>query len=189
MGQEIGNYSFFSYEIHEALHFSEPEIIGLIQLIRQIENEYAQRIDKHTEELIVANLEMILKYCKRYYERQFYTRSNQSKGHIVSFEKYLHEYFESGKHLEKGLPTVSECGEALNMSGHYLSDLLKVETGKSVLEHIHLYVIELAKTSLLNSSKTVGEIAYELGFEYSQNFSRLFKSKTCMSPREYRTLT
>ncbi|MEM6348259.1 MAG: helix-turn-helix transcriptional regulator [Bacteroidota bacterium] len=187
LGQDIGQYSFFAYESNEALHLSNDEKNALSELVHKIEKEYNQNIDKHTEELIVINLASILKYCKRYYDRQFYTRTNLNKDYTVKFEQYLKSYFDSEEHLIRGLPTVSQCGEALNMSGHYLSDLLKIETGKGVLEHIHLFVIEKAKTALLNSPKTVREIAYELGFEYSQNFSRLFKAKTGMSPRQYRT--
>lgn len=185
---EMNNFSFFSYDVNEALHLSRDEKNHLSELVKSIEKEYQQNIDEHTEELIVANLSTILKYCKRYYNRQFYTRANLNKDYLSMFERYLKSYFDQGKHLEKGLPTVDHCGTTLNMSGQYLSDLLKIETGKTALEHIHLFVIDKAKNSLLNSNKTISQIAYDLGFDYSQNFSRLFKLKTGMSPKEFRTL-
>jgi AraC-like DNA-binding protein len=186
LNTQIRSYSYFSYETNEALHLSQDEKEELTALALKIEKEYNQNIDKHTEELMVVNLTSILKYCKRYYDRQFYTRSSLNKGHIAKFEEFLEEYFNTEQHLEKGLPTVQQCGKALNMSGHYLSDLLKIETGKGITEHVHLFVIEQAKTQLLISQKTVSEIAYALGFEYPQNFSRLFKSRTGLSPRAFR---
>jgi AraC-like DNA-binding protein len=124
----------------------------------------------------------------RFYDRQFYTRKNLNKDYLVSFEKYLKAYFSSSELINRGLPNVQQCGEALNMSGYYLSDLLKVETGKSAKEHIHLYLVEQAKNKLLGSTSSVSEIAYDFGFEYPQHFSKLFKSKTGLSPSEYRNM-
>lgn len=129
-----------------------------------------------------------IKYNSRYYDRQFLTRTNYNKDFISRFEQYLKNYFSSNELIEKGIPTVSECGKALAMSGHYLSDLLKIETGKTAKEHIHLKLIDKAKNKLLNSNITIKTLAYDLGFEYPQYFSKLFKSKTGMSPNEYRNL-
>jgi AraC-like DNA-binding protein len=138
--------------------------------------------------LIISNLETLLKYCRRYYDRQFYTRTNQNKDFVIRFQKYLERYFESDELMAKGLPNITQCGKALNMSGPYLSDLLKIETGRSAKDHIHDYVIEQAKNGLLNSNISVSNIAYDLGFEYPQHFSKMFKKKTGMSPSEYRKL-
>lgn len=188
LGKIMDEFSFFDYDVNEALHLSDKEKQAIHELLEKIEEEINQNIDKHSQELININLESLLKYCKRYYDRQFYTRTNWNKDFVIRFEKYLKKYFSSDNLIEKGIPTIQQCGEALNMSGHYLSDLLKVETGKSAKEHIHLHVIEKAKTLLLSTNHSISEIAYDLGYEYPQNFSKLFKSKTGLSPREYRNL-
>ena len=188
LGKTINDYSFFSYDMNEALHTSEKEKQILTDLVQRIEIELQQNIDKHSQELIIVNLESILKYCRRYYDRQFYTRTNLNKDYIIRFEKYLEAYFASPEQLENGLPTVSQCGDALNISGSYLSDLLKVETGRSAKDHIHGYIIEKAKTLLLSSNTSINEVAYTLGFGYPQHFSKLFKSKTGLNPTEYRSL-
>lgn len=188
LGKTIKDFSYFNYGLSEALHVSDKEKSILLNLVERIENELEQNIDKHSQELIIANLESILKYCNRYYDRQFYTRTNLNKDLIERFENYLEQHFNSEDLVEKGIPTVTECGNALNMSGSYMSDLLKLETGRSAKDHIHAYIIEKAKTLLLSSQITVGEIAYDLGFDYSQHFSKLFKSKTGFSPAEFRNL-
>jgi AraC-like DNA-binding protein len=188
LANTISAYHFFSYESHEALHLSEKEKINLTECVLKVEQEIHQNIDKHSQELIIHNIEAILKYGLRYYDRQFATRTNQSKDHVSKFESFLINYFKENHQLESGLPTVDICGKAMNMSGKYLSDLLKAETGKSLIEHLHLFVIEKAKTSLLNSNMSVSEIAYSLGFEYPQHFSKLFKTKTGVSPSEYRNM-
>jgi AraC-like DNA-binding protein len=188
LGTTIKDFSYFNYGLSEALHVSDKEKSILFHLVERIENELEQNIDKHSQELIIANLESILKYCNRYYDRQFYTRTNLNKDLIVRFENYLENHFNSENLVNKGIPTVTECGKALNMSGSYMSDLLKLETGRSAKDHIHSYIIEKAKNLLLSSQITVGEVAYGLGFEYSQHFSKLFKSKTGFSPAEFRNL-
>ncbi len=188
LGQTIGQYTYFSYESHEALHISESEKQFITQLAKTIEIEYSQNIDRHTQELIIINIESILKYCKRYYDRQFYTRTNLNKDFIIRFEQYLKDYFTSDQLTLKGIPTVQQCGAALAMSGHYLSDLLKSETGKSAKEYIDLKLVEKAKNRLLNTDYSISEIVYDLGFEYPNHFSKLFKSKTGLSPSEYRNL-
>jgi len=188
LGKIIDDFSFFDYEVNESLHLSDKEKKTINDLIEKIDNEIEQNIDRHSQELINVNLESLLKYCKRYYERQFFTRANWNKDYISKFEKYLKNYFSSNELIEKGIPTIQQCGAALNMSGHYLSDLLKAETGKSAREYIHLQLINKAKSALLNTNQSVSEIAYTLGYEYPQNFSKIFKSKTGLSPSEYRKL-
>ena len=186
LGKTIEQYSFFSYGVHEALHLSEKERISLTELVTKIEEEYNQNIDRHSQKLIIANIELMLDYCTRYYDRQFYTRTNLNKDFVSQFEALLKDYYHSEQPLERGMLTVKQCGVELNMSAHYLSDLLKKETGKSAQEHIYQYVIGRAKTLLLSSTDSISQIAHELGFEYSQHFSKLFKSKTGMSPGAYR---
>lgn len=160
----------------------------MIELVDKIDVEINQNIDKYSQDLIIQNLETILKDSNRYYDRQFYTRTNINKDFANKFEAYLKIYFSSNDLLNRGMPSITQCGEALNMSGSYLSDLLKLETGRSAKDHIHSFIIDKAKTALLNSKETVSEIAYNLGFEYPQHFSKLFKSKTGNSPSEYRNL-
>ncbi len=188
LGSVIDQYSFFSYETHEALHLSDKERQFLNTLVDTIEQEVHQNFDRHSQELIVQNLETILKYSRRYYDRQFYTRTNLNKDLVSKFEGFLKSYFSSESLSIQGMPSIDQCGEALNMSGPYLSDLLRTETGRSAKDHIHSYMIEKAKTTLLNSRETVSQVAYKLGFEYPQNFSKLFKAKTGISPSEYRNL-
>jgi AraC-like DNA-binding protein len=188
LGRNINNYGFFSYDVHEALHLSEEERLTVTELAAKIEKEYQQNIDKHSQKLIISNIELILDYCTRYYDRQFYTRTNLNKDIVSRFEHLLKDYFESGRSLEEGLPTVKFCGTELNMSPNYLSDMLKKETGRNAQEHIHFYMIEKAKTLLLNSGESISQIAYSLGFEYPQHFSKIFKAKTGMSPVEYRSM-
>ncbi|MDJ0796040.1 MAG: helix-turn-helix domain-containing protein [Calothrix sp. MO_167.B12] len=188
LGKTIRQYSFFSYDTNEALHLSEKERKFLNTLVDTIEQEISQNLDRHSQALIVQNLETILKYSNRFYDRQFYTRTNLNRDLLSKFENFLQSYFASDQPLEKGLPTIDDCGKALNMSGAYLSDLLRAETGRSAKDHIHSYLIDHAKTALLNSTDSVSQIAVGLGFEYPQNFSKLFKAKTGMSPSEYRNL-
>ena len=187
LGRVIENYDFFSYEIYEALHLSNEEQDALTELVKKIEKEFSHIIDRHSQELIVSNIKLLLDYCSRYYDRQFFTRTNLNKDHVSRFEALLKDYFKSDKPTELGLPSVKYCGSELNMSAHYLSDLLKKETGRSAQDHIYYYLIERAKTLLLSSGESVSQVAYDLGFEYPNHFSKLFKSKTGMSPVEYRS--
>jgi AraC-like DNA-binding protein len=188
LGKTIKNYSFFNYETNEALHLSDKEKQSLLELVKKINTELNQNIDKHSQDIIIQNLESILKYSTRYYDRQFYTRTNLNKDFVCKFEQYLQSYFSSSSLAEKGIPSINQCGEAMNMSGSYLSDLLKTETGRSAKDHIHSYLIDKAKTTLLNSNSSVSEIAFSLGFEYPQHFSKLFKGKVGFSPSQYRNL-
>ncbi len=187
LGVKIREYSFFDYDIHHALHISEHEKDTLRQLVARIELELQGNIDKHSQDLIIANLDTILKYCLRYYERQFYTRTNQNKDIMIRFEEFLKTYFSSDDLVTHGMPTLKQCGEALNISGSYLSDLLRIETGRSAKDHIHNYLIEKAKTQLLSSNDAINEVAFGLGFKYPQHFSKLFKAKTGFNPTEYRS--
>ena len=188
LGKIIDKYAFFSYNVNEALHVSEEEKKLLEDIISRIVKEYSQNIDKHSQELIVSQIKLLLDYCSRYYDRQFHTRSNLNKDIVVDFEQLLKEYFNSENLSEKGIPSVKYFSKALNLSSYYLSDLLKKETGRNTQEYIHFYIIERAKTTLLNSNNSVSQIAYDLGFEYPQHFSKLFKNKTGMSPKEYRKI-
>lgn len=188
LGKNIQEYSFFNYDVNEALQLSDKERKALTEIVYSIEQELKQNLDRHSQELVIHNLESILKYSNRYYDRQFLTRTNFSKDYITRFEKYLKSYFTSNQPIEKGIPTVSECGKVMNMSSHYLSDMLKSETGKSAKEHIYLQLVDRAKSTLLSSEKTISEIAYGLGFDYPQHFSKVFKEKVGLSPTEYRNL-
>ena len=188
LGNTISNYSYFSYELNEALHISDDEKQSLNELIEKIEKEYQQNIDRHSQKLIISNIELLLDYCTRYYDRQFYTRTNLNKDVLVSFESLLNNYYREDKQHNQGIPTVTFCGQELNMSPKYLSDLLKKETGKNAKTHLDDFVMNRAKNLLLSSTDTVSEIAFDLGYEYSQHFSKTFKAKIGMSPGEYRSL-
>ena len=188
LANKMKDYTFFSYGLKEALHISDKEKQTLIDCIIKIENEISQNIDNHSQTLIVSNIELLLNYCSRYYDRQFITRKNDNQDILVKFENVLTTYFNSDRLKSKGIPTVKYCAEQLFLSPNYLSDLLKKETGKNAQDHIHHYLIEEAKNNLLNTNNTVSEIAFNLGFEYPQYFSKLFKSKTGTTPAEYRIL-
>ena len=186
LGKRIHEYSFFSYEENEALHLSDAEKQTLLSIVKQMENEYNTNIDHYSHDLIISNIELLLNYCRRFYGRQFITRTNQNKDLIASFEGFLSEYIGSDRLKTSGIPSVKLCAEAMNLSTNYFSDLLKSETGKSAQEHIHYFLLEQAKNLLLGSEKRVNEIAWDLGFEYPQNFSKLFKKKVGLSPTDFR---
>jgi len=188
LAHSIENYSFFSYDTSEALHLSEEEKQSLDEIIGKIEKEFLQNIDGHSQTLIITNIELLLNYCTRYYDRQFYTRENLNKDILVKFEELLRSYYSHEKQLEKGIPTVQFCGEKLNLSPKYLSDLLKKATGENAKAHIDGFLIDKAKTLLLGSSESISGIAYSLGFEYSQHFAKVFKAKTGMTPSDYRSM-
>ena len=188
LGKTIDSYNFFDYEVHEALHLSVDEQQTVTDIIEKIKKEYQQNIDKHSQKLIISNIELLLDYCNRYYDRQFYVRTNLNQDLVSDFEQMLKEYFTSEKPSQLGVPTVKYCGEQLQMSPKYLSDLLKKETGKSAKDHIYSFVINSAKNKLLGTTETISEIAYDLGFEYPQHFSKLFKRQTGLSPAQYRKM-
>jgi AraC-like DNA-binding protein len=186
LGQKMNEYTFFSYETSEALHLSEKEKQILYDCVQKIETELQENIDHHSQSLIVTNIELLLNYCLRYYGRQFITRKSNSSNIVSQIEHLLKNYFSSEKIKETGLPTVKYLADQVHLSANYLSDLLKKETGMNTQDHIHYYLIEEAKNVLLNTDCSVGEIAYSLGFEYPQYFSKLFKQKTGQTPVEYR---
>jgi len=187
LGKTIQNYSFFSYDTNEALHLSDKEKETLEDVVNKIKLELTQNIDKHSQTLIISNLELLLNYCNRFYDRQFITRTNHNTDLINRFNDLLKNYFSSEMLSEKGLPSVKFCAAQMGFSANYLSDLLKKDTGKNTLEHIHYHLIDKAKNMLLNTNNTVSEIAYSLGFEYPQHFSKIFKKKTGYTPMSYRT--
>jgi AraC-like DNA-binding protein len=184
--KRMKEFTFFSYATNEALHLSEKERQNLADIFKRIEDEYTGNLDHYSHDVIISSLELLLNYCQRYYGRQFITRTNHNKDVLTELENLLSTYFNSEKALMQGIPSVKFCAEQLHFSPNYLSDLVKKESGKSVQEHIHYHLIEKAKTELLTSEKSVSEIASELGFEYPQYFSKIFKLKTGFSPVEYR---
>lgn len=188
LSSKIKSYDFFSYNLYEALHLSKKERNELKILVDKIEAEYSQNIDRHSQNVIVSTIELILNYATRYYDRQFFTRSVFNKDKVSEFEELLTSYCDSDQLKESGIPSVQYFAEILNMSPQYLTEMLKKETGRSAQSHIHEVLISKAKTTLLNSNKSVSEIAYDLGFEYPQYFSTLFKKKTQLNPSDFRSL-
>lgn len=184
LANTISNYGFFSYAVNEALHLSEDEENDLLEILNKIDKE-CSHIDKYTQEIILSHIETLLQYSNRFYERQFITRKNNNHQLLVKFEKFLNDYFDK-ESSEKGLLTVHQIAEAMNLSPNYLSDLLRVHTGQNTQQHIHEKLISKAKEKLSTTELSVSEIAYELGFEHSQSFSTLFKKKTSLSPLEFR---
>lgn len=188
LGRAMKEYSFFSYEVFEALHLSEEEQKTVLECFGNIASELNHSIDNHSQRLIVSNIELFLNYCTRFYERQFITRKHVNSDILSRFENLLNDYFKSDLPQKLGLPSVKYCAEKLNISANYLGDLIKKETGKTAQEHVQLRLIEIAKEKIFEKQKSVSQIAYELGFEYPQYFSRLFKKRTGMTPNEYRGL-
>jgi AraC-like DNA-binding protein len=187
LGKHIHEYTFFSYASYEALHLSNKEREKILVCFDNIENEIIQNIDRHSKKLIISNLELLLNYCTRFYDRQFITRENIGQGIIEQFEQHLNEYLRRDKLQEIGLPTVSYFADTLNLSPNYFGDLIKKETGKSAIEYIHLKLLEYAKEKIMDKTKSISEISYQLGFKYPQHFTRLFKQKVGMAPNEYRS--
>jgi len=186
--RHIQDYSFFSYDIHEALHLSESERKIILDCLSKIRFELEHAIDKHSKTLIVTNIELFLNYCVRFYDRQFITRDVAHKGILQRFEDLLSEYFQSDKPQTVGLPSVTYCAEQLHLSTNYFGDLIKKETGKSAQEYIQLKLMDVAKEKIFDKNKSVSEIAYELGFKYPQHFTRVFKQRIGFTPNEYRML-
>ncbi len=188
LGKHIHDYSFFSYDVNEALHLSDKERQMVLDCFSKIQYELQHSIDKHSKTLIASNIELFLNYCTRFYDRQFITRDNANKGILEKFEDLLNGYYSSGKPVDIGLPSVAWCADALHLSPNYFGDLVKKEGGKSAQEYVQAKIIEVAKERIFDSNKSVSQLAYELGFKYPQHFTRLFKQKTGVSPNEYRTL-
>lgn len=188
LGRHIHDYSFFSYDVNEALHLSERERAVINDCFNKIQFELEHSIDKHSNTLIVSNLELLLNYSMRFYDRQFITRHHVNTDILVRFENALNQYFQSEQPLEKGLPSVAYCAGQLHLSANYLGDLIKRETGKSAQEQIQNKVIDIAKGKIFDGSKNIAEVAYELGFKYPQHFTRMFKRITGHTPNEYKML-
>ncbi|TWP28090.1 AraC family transcriptional regulator [Apibacter muscae] len=188
LAKEMNNFSFFSYDAHEALHISTRERKVVLECLEKIEDEIGQRIDKHSSKLVVSNIELFLNYCTRFYDRQFITRDTINRGILEKFEILLNNYLYSDLLQKEGHPKVNYFAEELHLSANYFGDLVKKETGKSAQEYIHLKLMKLSKEKIFDNSKTINEIAYELGFKYPQHFSRMFKKETGFTPNEYRNL-
>jgi AraC-like DNA-binding protein len=188
LGKNIKDYSFFSYEVHEALHLSEKEREIVLECFKNIKLELEQSIDKHSKSLIVNNVELFLNYCMRFYDRQFITRDHINQGFIGKFENLLNDYLKSDKPKNIGFPMVNYFAEQLNLSANYFGDLIKKEMGISAQEFIHNKLIDVAKEEIFNPGKSISEISYDLGFKYPQHFTRLFKAKVGVSPSEYKSL-
>ena len=187
LGRHIDDYTFFSYNVNEALHVSERERQLVLDSFSKIKYELEHAVDKHSKILIADNIELLLNYCVRFYDRQFITRDNAHKGILERFENLLNDFFASEKPQTVGLPSVAYCATELNLSANYFGDLIKKETGKSAHEFIQLKLIGVAKERMFDTSKSVSEIAYGLGFKYPQHFTRVFKQQVGMSPLEYRS--
>jgi AraC-like DNA-binding protein len=186
LARNIKHYEFFSYSVFEALFLSDKEETMLTTIAQNIEQEYHANIDRFSQSVIIAQLELLLTYAERFYQRQFITRKIASHELLTRLEDLLSNYFSSGALARQGLPSVTYIAETLNISPGYLSGLLKSLTGQSTQQHLHDKLIELAKQKLSTTSLSVSEIAYELGFEHLQSFSKLFKTKTSLSPLEFR---
>lgn len=186
LAKAIKKYEFFGYAINEALFLSEKEEKTMVDILLHIQQEYRSNLDKFSQNIIIAQLELLLNYAERYYQRQFLTRKINNHEVLVRLEGFLDSYFNGEEAINKGLPTVQSVADTLNVSPNYLSSLLKVLTGQSTQQHIHEKLIEKAKEQLSTTQLSVSEIAYTLGFEHSQSFSKLFKNKTNQSPAAFR---
>ncbi|MDD3037804.1 AraC family transcriptional regulator [Bacteroides sp.] len=188
LGKTIKNYTFFSYAVNEALHLSDQEKGIVMDCLEKISLELEHAIDKHSKSLIAMNIELLLNYCIRFYERQFITRTDVNKDTLTKFELLLNDYFQSDLPTQDGLPSVKYFADKICLSSNYFGDLVKKETGNTPQEHIQQKIIELAKDHIKETDETVSQIAYALGFQYPQHFCRLFKKRVGCTPNEYRTL-
>jgi AraC family transcriptional activator of pobA len=185
LASNIHCYNFFSYAVNEALHLSAEEEDDLITILNKIDKE-CLHIDKYTQEIILSQIELLLNYSNRFYERQFITRKNHYHQLLAKFERLIDDYFDSSKTTQPELLTVQRTAELMNLSPNYLSDLLRMHTGQNTQQHIHQKLVDKAKEKLSTTNLSVSEIAYALGFEHAQSFSTLFKKKTSLSPLEFR---
>lgn|SRR5690606_9373830 len=186
LGKSIKEYGYFSYAVNEALHLSEDEEKAITAIMQSIEHEYRSVIDNFSQDVIVSQIELLLNYCNRFYNRQFITRRAVNNDLLIKLEDILTDYFNSEQLQEFGLPSVQYVSGELNVSADYLSDMLRNLTGQNTQQHIHQHLIEKAKEMLTTTNLSVSEIAFQFGFEYSQSFSKLFKAKTQLSPLEFR---
>jgi len=187
LAKNIKGYGYFSYAVSEALHLSDKEQIMITGIMKNIEQEYCSSIDAFSQDVMVSHIELLLNYCNRFYNRQFITRKSVNNTLLSKLETLLSDYFEGEKVQKFGLPTVAYLSDELNVSPNYLSDMLRSLTGQSTQHHIHNKIIEKAKELLTTTSLSVSETAFQLGFEYPQSFNKLFKSKTNVSPLEFRS--
>lgn len=187
LGRHIQDYTFFGYQSNEALHVSERERRIIFDCFSKIEYELEHAIDKHSKKLIVSNIEIFLDYCIRFYDRQFITREKPNKGFVERFEEMLNEYFQADKPQILGLPSVAYFAQQVNLSASYFGDLIKKETGKTAQEYIQWKVLDVAKERIFDQTKSITQIAYDLGFKYPQHFIRVFKQHVGSTPSEYRT--
>jgi AraC family transcriptional activator of pobA len=186
LASKIKKYQFFSYSVNEALHLSEKEKDIILNLFRNIQEELNSRIDELSQDVVIAQLELLLNYAQRFYKRQFITRKTISNNLLQQFEEALERYFDDEQPVYRGIPTVQNLAESMAISPGYLSDMLRTLTGQNAQHHIHEKLIEKAKERLSTTNLSVSEIAYDLGFEHPQSFSKLFKTKTSQSPLEFR---
>ena len=187
LGRHIREYSYFSYEVNEALHLSDSERTIFIDCLGTIQHELEHSVDRLSRRLIVNGIEFLLNYCLRFYERQFITREQANNDILVRFENLLDDYLDSDTPIHKGLPTVKYCAGELCLSPNYFGDLIKKYTGKSAQEYIQTKLMNIAKERILLPSKTISQISYELGFQYPQHFTRMFKKIVGLTPNDYRT--
>ncbi|GAB3503177.1 helix-turn-helix domain-containing protein [Emticicia fontis] len=186
LARKIKQYGFFSYSTNETLHLSEEEKETMIGIFKMIENELTSRIDDFSQDVVISQIELLLNYASRFYKRQFITRKSINNSVLQKLEDILDSYFRDEISLSQGIPTVHYLSEKLNLSPSYLSDVLRSLTGQNAQQHIHHKLIEKAKEKLSTTNASVSEIAYELGFEHPQSFSKLFKTKTNQSPLEFK---
>lgn len=189
LARNMQEYSFFSYEVNEALHLSERERELFVDCLAKIQEELEHATDRLSKRLIATHIELLLDYCLRFYERQFTTREPINKDILMRFESFLNEYFNNGKAMTNGLPSVNLCASELCLSTGYFGDLIKKETGKSAQTYIQQKVINIAKELILNPRYTITQVAYELGFQYPQHFTRFFKRVTGKTPNEYKSFS
>lgn len=186
LGRHMKDYSFFSYDVHEALHLSLQERETIIDCLKKIDDEINNGADKHSNTIIASAIELFLNYCNRFYDRQFITRSEVNHDVLVKFERLLDEYFKNASLRKSGLPQVRYFADKVCLSPNYFGDLIKKETGMTAQEYIQNKIINVSKEWVVNTNLTVSQIAYELGFQYSQHFSRVFKKNVGCTPLEYR---
>lgn len=189
LGRNMFEYSFFSYDVNEALHLSESERRLFVDCLEKIKMELENKTDRLSKRLIATNIELLLDYCLRFYERQFVTREPVNRNILVRFETLLEEYFSGGKAVNNGLPSVKYCASELCLSAGYFGDLIKKETGISAQTYIQNKVINIAKERILNPMYSITQVAYELGFQYPQHFTRLFKKVTEKTPKDYKSFS
>ncbi len=186
LGKRMREYNFFSYEVNEALHLSEQERKVFLDCLMNIQNEIKGGTDRLSKRLIATNVELLLDYCLRFYERQFITRENVNKGVLSQFENLLNEYFNNHESAQNGLPSVKYCAQKVCLSPNYFGDLVKKETGKTAQEYIQSKIINISKDMILDPSKSISQVAYEMGFQYPQHFSRMFKKVVGLTPVKWR---